>query len=312
MDVAHFYLDGNTGAVEFCPHNPYSHVLAASTYTLQEGKNPSQSGSILLFTVDAGSCQLDLFYCLESNGIFDIKWSPVEANIGRPLLAQADSDGCVKVHGLESSSDGQQEKASSIIVGLSDGSVSLLSRSESELEIEQEWKAHDFETWAASFDVHQPHLLYRVSDDCKFSCWDVCNYPSKSVFRNTKEHKMDVCCIMKSITDPNVVLTGSSDEHIRVWDIRSISKPVNQSSICLGGGVWNIKQHPHVPSLVLAACMHNGFSLVDLRGEEIKIVETYNRHSSLAYGKRENMLIATCSFYDRLVQIWTPQSNIFA
>ncbi|XP_030443238.1 uncharacterized protein LOC115665502 [Syzygium oleosum] len=348
MDVAHFYLDGNTDAVEFCPYDSYNHVLAASTYTLQEGDNPSRSGSIVLFNVNASSGQLDLLHCLESTGIFDIKWSPVEANIGRPLLAQADSDGYVKVHGLESSSDGLEDKglvlregtsekisssmclcldwnpsATSIVVGLSDGSVSLLSRSETELEIEQEWKAHDFELWAASFDTHQPHLIYTGSDDCKFSCWDVRDCPSKSVFRNSKEHKMGVCCITKSITDPNVVLTGSYDERIRVWDIRSISKPADQSSICLGGGVWRIKQHPHIPGLVLAACMHNGFALVDLRGEEIKIVETYNRHGSLAYGadwqkggskegKRENMVIATCSFYDRLVRIWTPQRNIFA
>ncbi|KAK3414522.1 hypothetical protein EUGRSUZ_H00383 [Eucalyptus grandis] len=350
MDIAHFYLNGNTDAVEFCPHDSYNHVLAASTYTLQEGDNPSRSGSIVLFNVNAGSGQLDLLHCLESTGIFDIKWSPVEANIGRPLLAQADSDGCVKVYSLESSSDGPEEKdaglvlregtgakvsssmclcldwspsATSVVVGLSDGSVSLLSRSETELEIEQEWKAHDFELWAASFDTHQPHLIYTGSDDCKFSCWDIRDCPSNLVFRNSREHKMGVCCITKSISDPNVVLTGSYDEHIRVWDIRSISKPVNQSSICLGGGVWRIKQHPHVPGVVLAACMHNGFAIIDLRGEEIKIVETYSRHSSLAYGadwqkggskegKRENMVIATCSFYDRLVRIWTPQCNISA
>ncbi|KAK3414525.1 hypothetical protein EUGRSUZ_H00387 [Eucalyptus grandis] len=151
--------------------------------------------------------------------------------------------------------------ATLIVVGLSDGSVSLLSRSETEIEIEQEWKALDFEF-----------------------CCNVRDCPSNSVFRNSKEHKMGVCCITKSISDPNVVLTGSYDEHIRVWDIRSISKPVNQSSICFGGGVWRIKQHPHVRSVVLAACMHDGFALVDLRGEAIKIAETYNRHSSLAYG----------------------------
>ncbi|KAL3724384.1 hypothetical protein ACJRO7_029541 [Eucalyptus globulus] len=294
MNIAHFYLDGNIDAVEFCPHKSYNHVLAASTSTLQEG-------------------QLDLLHCLESTDIFYIKWSPVEANIGCPLLAQADSDGYVKVHGLESSSDGPEEKglvlrevtgvkisssmclcldwnpsATLIVVGLSDGSVSLLSHFETEIEIEQEWK----------------HMIL-------------------SLFQNSKEYKMGVCYITKSISDPNVVLTGSYDEHIRVWDIRSISKPVNQSSICFGGGVWRIKQHPHVPSVVLAACMHDGFALVDLRGEAIKIAETYNRHSSLAYGadwqkgtskerKRENMVIATCSFYDRLIRICTPQCNIFA
>lgn len=97
MDVANCNLDGNVDAVEFCPHDPFHHVLAAATYTLQEGDQPSRRGSISLFHVDAQLGQLKLSYEMETAGIFDIKWSPNGEN-DRPLLAQADADGYLKIH----------------------------------------------------------------------------------------------------------------------------------------------------------------------------------------------------------------------
>ncbi|GMP33785.1 hypothetical protein CsSME_00006950 [Camellia sinensis var. sinensis] len=191
--------------------------------------------------------------------------------------------------------------ATSISVGLSDGSVSIISLLDSKLEIQQEWK-----------------------DDCKFSCWDLRDCPSNLAFQNSKIHKMGICCITKSPSDPHTLFTGSYDEYLRVWDVRSISKPVNETSICLGGGVWRIKHHPSLPDLVLAACMHNGFAIVKIEGEKAEVIETYCKHESLAYGadwqrgeicqegKRKSGVVATCSFYDQLVRIWMPKSDIVA
>ncbi|XP_062029492.1 uncharacterized protein LOC133745432 isoform X2 [Rosa rugosa] len=344
MDLAHCCLEGNADAVEFCPHESYRHVLAASTYTLQEGDQPSRAGSISLFSVDADTARLDLCQRIETAGIFDIKWNPV-GECGDPLLAQADADGYLRILSLGCSSDEAKgfslreiadEKisssmclfldwnpsATSITVGLSDGSVSIVSVGESQLETQESWKAHDFEVWTTSFDTHQPQLVYSGSDDCKFKCWDLRDGPSKLAFQNSKVHTMGVTCIAKNPNDPNTVLTGSYDEYLRVWDVRSISKPVNETSTCLGGGVWRIKYHPFVSGLVLAACMHNGFSIVKINGDKTQVIETYTKHESLAYGadwhrevsfregKENSTLVATCSFYDRLLRIWMPKSDL--
>ncbi|KAG8367632.1 hypothetical protein BUALT_Bualt16G0092400 [Buddleja alternifolia] len=347
MDVGHCILDGNADAVEFCPHDSFYNVLAASTYVLQEGDRPTRSGCITLFDVDADVGRLELIQKVETAGIFDIKWSPGWS--GRPLLAQADADGYVRIYSLQGSDSSDSEmrenllnevcgksisssmclcidwnpSATSMAVGLSDGSVSIVSLDESQLNILQEWKAHEYELWAASFDIQQPMLVYTGSDDCKFCCWDLRDDPSKLVFQNTKTHKMGVCCIAKSPSDPNTLLTGSYDESLRIWDVRSTSKPVNEVSICLGGGVWRVKHHPFVSGLVLTACMHNGFAIVKFGGDEAQVVETYEKHGSLAYGadwqrgdvdgggRRKSQSIATCSFYDRLVRVWTPQGDMF-
>ncbi|XP_042499300.1 diphthine methyltransferase [Macadamia integrifolia] len=348
MDVAHCYLDGNADAVEFCPHHSFNHLLAASTYTLQEGVQPSRSGSISLFSVDANVGSLDMLHRVETAGIFDIKWSPIKIGAG-PLLAQADADGYLRLHGLEHSLDGPEARghvlkevggenvsssmclcldwnasASSISLGISDGSISVVTLGEAQLQKQQAWQAHEFEVWATSFDIYQPQLLYSGSDDCKFCCWDLRENPSKLVFQNSSIHKMGVCCIANSSRDCNTLLTGSYDEYLRVWDLRSISKPLNENAICLGGGVWRIKQHPSVSDLILAACMHNGFAIVKVRGESAELVETYVKHDSLAYGadwqcggscdgsgrRIWSSTVATCSFYDRLLRIWLPETQM--
>jgi len=105
MDVAHWYLKGNADAVEFCPYDSYLNVLAVSTYTLQEGSQPSRQGSISLFNVDVDTPHLDLLFSEETAGIFDIKWSPPQGHVN-PLLAQADADGYLRIKMLEGCCNG--------------------------------------------------------------------------------------------------------------------------------------------------------------------------------------------------------------
>lgn len=206
-------------------------------------------------------------------------------------------------------------------VGHSDGCVSILSFSEAKLQTLQSWKAHEFEVWTTCFDIHQPHMVYTGSDDCKLMSWDRREGASNLVFQNSKAHKMGVCCIAKSPSDPNSLLTGSYDEFLRVWDLRSTLRPVSEKSICLSGGVWRIKFHPTIEGLILAACMHNGFAIANIGGEGVEVVETYNKHGSLAYGvdwqrgnshangNKGRQLVATYSFYDRLLRMWEPDSK---
>jgi len=99
MDLGSCYLGGNADAVEFCPHRPFRHVLAAATYTLQE-QEQDRAGSISLFSVDAAAedepQRLRLLHTVETAGVFDMKWSPAS-----PLLAQADAHGRLALWRLE-------------------------------------------------------------------------------------------------------------------------------------------------------------------------------------------------------------------
>jgi diphthamide biosynthesis protein 7 len=82
-------------------------------------------------------------------------------------------------------------------------------------------------------------------------------------------------------------------------------------SIDLGGGVWRIRQHPVRQHLLATACMGNGFHVVDSRSHEV--LAHYSEHASLAYGvdwkagdaEDKDLLVASCSFYDHLLTLWT-------
>ena len=98
-----------------------------------------------------------------------------------------------------------------------------------------------------------------------------------------------------------------------LWDQRSLKHPLQELSV--GGGVWRIKLNPLESNLAALACMHGGFKVVDVDRNEI--IGSYNGHESLAYGidwydgdigtrpGNRNGLLASCSFYDHSLQIWT-------
>lgn len=134
------------------------------------------------------------------------------------------------------------------------------------------------------------------------------------IFRKQKAHSMGVCCIQSHPLVENMVCTGSYDEQVRIWDTRNISQPLISSKVSVGGGVWRLKWHPRNPNLLLAACMHDGFKILD-NFDEGKVVCDYKGHNSLAYGAdwRRNssnadseLTVATCSFYDRSLHVWKP------
>ena len=85
--------------------------------------------------------------------------------------------------------------------------------------------------------------------------------------------------------------------------------------VCTGGGVWRVKWHPTQPQLLAAACMHAGFMVLraDSALGSLQVHEHYAHQRSLGYGvdwSRAHLpagsLVASCSFYDRLLHLWTP------
>ena len=70
-------------------------------------------------------------------------------------------------------------------------------------------------------------------DDCVLKGWDI--RQERATFFNTF-HTAGVCSLQCNPHNPEILLSGSYDERIAVWDIRSMAVPLH--TIETGGGVW--------------------------------------------------------------------------
>ena len=106
---------------------------------------------------------------------------------------------------------------------------------------------------------------------------------------------------------------------LRLWDTRKTKQPLE--SYNAQGGIWRIRQpqntqkHQHIVGL---ACMHNGFQTLNVKDDgKIEKLFQYDQHQSLAYGldfrsnstTQDKLQVASCSFYDCLLKVWSMQLN---
>ncbi|KAF8337573.1 WD40-repeat-containing domain protein [Cantharellus anzutake] len=300
-------------------------------------------GQCLLYRWIEEKQELTQLYRHEQAGVLDMKWSRCLL-LERPILAIADAEGHVVVHkwlehehSLETVQSIDCAKADvlclsidwsdrrrlpvsgpgSLVVSKSDGHYS-------------NWCAHDFESWIAAWDYWDEHIVYSGGDDCKLKAWDIRQEPSHPIFWSSlllRRSRFDagVTTIQSHPFVEHLIAVGSYDDTVRLFDVRQSKEPF--AAINIGGGAWRVKWHhkPERSQDLLVACMHDGFKVLQFGPNRIpdsqaldqfgsfNIIKRYEAHQSLAYGADwsyqdaagSDSYIATCSFYDHSLHIWT-------
>ncbi|EFX00763.1 hypothetical protein CMQ_1844 [Grosmannia clavigera kw1407] len=210
---------------------------------------------------------------------------------------------------------------------------------------------HHLEAWTVAFQPAVCHqtlngtvvsTLYSGGDDSKLR-YTSCTVHSPSAPKDGLPPKtsLDACILsghgagvtailplpIDMSDGGKVVLTGSYDDHIRVYSIQSPldTGGAHQTSCLaskhLGGGVWRLKlvrqQPPDEDNCwqlrVLASCMHAGVRILDINGDtsgncQIYVVTRFEEHKSMNYGSDVqpglSSLCVSTSFYDRLLCLW--------
>ncbi|KAH7212421.1 hypothetical protein DER44DRAFT_822351 [Fusarium oxysporum] len=126
-----------------------------------------------------------------------------------------------------------------------------------------------------------------------------------------------------------VVVTGSYDDHLRVFVIHDLHESYGMKKVelvleqNLGGGVWRLDlvkiqdSKGSIKVRILASCMHAGARLLDLEVKNDKdwsceILARFEEHKSMNYGSdfirhNEPSDVVRCvstSFYDKLLCLW--------
>lgn len=294
---------------------------------------------VLQVTGDRGVSQIQE---ISLPAVLDQKWCHT-SQTASPVLGIADSEGNVTLH--EWHKEERQLKAfqsvscapsdvlclsldwstrryptnnyGSLVVSLSNGSLCVLNPDSSgNLAIVNQWHAHDYEPWIAAWNYWDTSIVYSGGDDLAMKGWDVRQNFSQPIFTN-KRFNAGVTTIQSHPHIEYLIAVGSYDNSVCTFDTRKPLVPLVQGDV--GGGAWRVKWHPS-PSRkedLLVASMHDGFKVAKAHhGEGVtwEIVKRFDDHKSLAYGADWSFappgidgetLIASCSFYDHTLHLWS-------
>ncbi|KAK3305517.1 uncharacterized protein B0T15DRAFT_485120 [Chaetomium strumarium] len=173
--------------------------------------------------------------------------------------------------------------------------------------------------------------VYSGGDDSTLRC-RICNWKEGDLTGSlpaleSRGHGAGVTAILplfKQEDGHEVIVTGSYDEHIRLFSVPPFGKPRGLAESSLGGGVWRLKlidlgnkpnQDYTWKARILASCMHAGARIVELLrtadGEyQFKVVGRFEEHKSMNYGSdcqpgtKGELTIVSTSFYDKLLCLW--------
>lgn len=320
-------------STEFCPFSEQADILACGTYQLtEEQQNDARvrKGRLYIYKVDPyGSKPLERLQTIETPAILDMKWNHALVD-DRQVLGVVDSIGGLKLYGLTSENVLEEYEhiqvvedhsilnlsldwasrvyrdvahSCSLAISHSNGRLSLLRANESAWLIERQWLAHDLEAWIVGYNYWDTNVIYSGADDCIFKGWDARS--GQNIFTNRRQYTMGVTAIQSSPHQEHVLATGSYDEHIHIWDTRSMTRPLSENHTP-GGGIWRLKWHPTRSNRLLSASMHAGAFVIDT--DNASIVKGFLEHESMAYGAdwsfQHPNFVASCSFYDHVMHLW--------
>lgn len=197
---------------------------------------------------------------------------------------------------------------------------------------------HDLQCWTGAFGnfAELSDVVFTGGDDGCLTAHDTRTPSDMPIFQSKRIHEAGVVAIQTAqpgnalgmgdwfVDKPYTLWTGAYDDCLRTLDLRVVPGmgliqgmvPRVKQKQKLGGGVWrfspSVKQGDNK---LLTCCMYDGARIVGANEDDEPVVERYFKedHESMVYGcdwSPEGNKVATCSFYDGVVHVWSPEVTI--
>ncbi|KAI9771992.1 MAG: hypothetical protein M1840_001280 [Geoglossum simile] len=302
----------------------------------------SRSGCLVLHTLMDGNLQaVKIQTLLTASAVLDLHFSPHSPT----SFAVATSTGAISIYTLSTNSPSPvithnhtakifststlvlalafHPTDPSLIAGsLSTGSIALTNPSANT--VLHLLPAHSLEAWTLVFSP-AAEKLYSGGDDCALTQFyidpDGQDAPTKS-WSDRRSHTAGVTAILPYPFDEQILITGSYDELVRIYDCGA-RRVLAEKKVAEGGGVWRLRlicgrEDDQSRCLILASCMHAGSRVLEIvRNEgrdgdwEIVVLGAFEGHQSMNYASDvrpykdgRGLVVVSMSFYDRLLCVW--------
>lgn len=320
-------------------HPEVTSLVVLGTYKLEE-KSGERHGSLELYNYGPGFLLIRSYPACSA--VLDLKYNPNDSS----MLISAHSTGCVVIWKVDASERLLQQvktcqlfEESSLVTSiffnpndtnqllctLTTGELAIVNLQD--MSVEYLCTSHDLECWTGSFGELGPlqNVVFTGGDDSKLIAHDL-RMQSKIWATSYNHHDAGVVSILNSgpkwnVANPHHMWTGSYDDNLRILDLRVADKhnpelitgyipKVNQKEN-LGGGVWRLIPSPN-NNRVLVCCMYDGARIVEAEEDKFVVSKYFKGdHESMCYGGdwKKDEVVVTCSFYDNVVQAWSPNED---
>ncbi len=182
--------------------------------------------------------------------------------------------------------------------------------------------AHEYGIW--SIYLLDENIIASGGEDAYIKLWDIrckegqIEYKKINSSNKSYESSINYISNLKCDLSNNILITGSYDEKIVLFDIRNFPKEFK--TIKTEHSVWDMKQCLiNDTNLLLMSSIYEGFNIWEIdpvnnynMKHNLRLPLTKNKdiyHGSIVYGidiktNNNNIDILSCSFYDNLMMYW--------